>query len=135
MNIMSILNILNTSRKIGGLKMNEVKENKLHSNQQTKTITDITAEVIKQNNLENIEVIYTETKATISGNKDGFHYTLNIESRDKGFIQYQSRFQKDMDLDSIIKEARNLSKKGLTQVQIARILNKSQSYISKILKK
>lgn len=115
--------------------MNEVKENNLPVNQQTKTITDITAEAIKQNNLEDIKVIYTETKATISGNKDGFHYTLNIESRDNGFIQYQSMFQKDMDLDSIIKEAKNLSKKGLTQVQIARMLNKSQSYISNILKK
>ena len=40
-----------------------------------------------------------------------------------------------MATDSIIKEARNLSKKGLTQVQIARKLNKSQSYISNILKK
>ena len=115
--------------------MNEVKENNLPLNQQTKTITDITAEAIKQNNLEDIKVIYTETKATISGNKDCFHYTLNIESRDNGFIQYQSMFQKDMNLDSIIKEAKNLSKKGLTQVQIARMLNKSQSYISNILKK
>lgn len=115
--------------------MNEVKENKLPLNQQTKTIPEITAEAIKQNNLKDIKVICTETKATISGNKDGFHYTLNIESRDNGFIQYQSMFQKDMAPDSIIKEARNLSKKGLTQVQIARMLNKSQSYISNILKK
>ena len=115
--------------------MNEVKENNLPSNQQAKTITDITAEAIKQNNLEDIEVICTETKATISGNRDGFHYTLNIESRDNGFIQYQSKFQKDMSPASITKEARNLRRKGLTQVQIARMLNKSQSYISNILKK
>ena len=66
---------------------------------------------------------------------DVYKRQLNIESRDNGFIQYQSMFQKDMDLDSIIKEAKNLSKKGLTQVQIARMLNKSQSYISNILKK
>jgi len=115
------------------MKMNQ--EISVSDTHPVKSIAEITTEIITANNLEDITVSYTQNKATISGNKDGYQFTLNIESSNNGFIQSQSIFKKDLTPDAIIKEAKTLKKRGLTQVQIGKMLNKSQSYISKALKK
>ena len=70
--------------------------------------------------------------ATVSGTKDGIQHTIK---QLHGVIQTTAQFAVNMGRDALIAQAKDLSKQGYKQQQIALMLGVSQATISKYLRK
>lgn len=73
--------------------------------------------------------------ATVSGTKDGIQHTITLTKQLHGVIQTTAQFAANMGRDALIAQAKNLSKQGYKQQQIALMLGVSQATISKYLRK
>lgn len=73
--------------------------------------------------------------ASISGNKDGIQYTTTMKEYDYGIVETRTKFAINLVKDALTNQIKNLRNQGYKQTEIAKMLNISQSTVSKHLNK
>lgn len=111
----------------------EPRDNKKQSQNFLVAISDLVTKIglndVKQSFNSKAEIV------TVSGTKDGIQHTITLAKQLHGIIQTTAQFAANMGRDALIAQAKNLSKQGYKQQQIALMLGVSQATISKYLRK
>ena len=94
-------------------------------------------EVISNIGLDDVKTSFNSKTGTasVTGNRNGIQYTTTLKRQQHGVIQTNSQFDINIGKDALVAQVKELHRQGYKQLQIADMLNISQSTVHNYLKK